>query len=90
MSRSSRRRVPNISDPWADMIASGEITPAEDSADVADEAPSDFGGDASAVLAEMRADERRGCTRIPGHARTWDNAAVPGCHPPGVGHLDRC
>ncbi len=53
------RLVPITSrDLWADMIASGRVTPAEDGADVADEAPGDYDVDASAALAEMRADER--------------------------------
>jgi prevent-host-death family protein len=52
------RLVPITSDAWADMIASGRVTPAEDDTDVADEAPEDYEVDASAVLAEMRADER--------------------------------
>lgn len=52
------RLVPITSDAWADMIASGQVTPAEDSTDVGDEAPDDYDVDASAVLAEMRADER--------------------------------
>ncbi len=52
------RLVPITSDAWADMIASGRVTPAEDGSDVADEPPANFAVDASAVLAEMRADER--------------------------------
>jgi prevent-host-death family protein len=52
------RLVPITSDAWADMIASGRVTPAEDDTDVADEAPEDYEVDASSVLAEMRADER--------------------------------
>ena len=52
------RLVPITSDAWADMIASGQVTPAEDSTDVGDEAPGKYDVDASAVLAEMRADER--------------------------------
>jgi prevent-host-death family protein len=50
--------VPVRSDPWADMVAAGRIAPAEDDADVADEAPSDYGVDASSVLASMRAEEQ--------------------------------
>ena len=52
------RLVPITSDVWADMIASGRVTPAEDGADVADEVPGKYDVDASAVLAEMRSDER--------------------------------
>ena len=50
--------VPVRHDAWSDMIASGRVTPAEDDTDIADEAPGDYDVDASAVLAEMRADER--------------------------------
>ena len=52
------RLVPVTADGWTDMIASGRVTPAEDGTDVADEAPGKYDVDASAVLAEMRADER--------------------------------
>ena len=52
------RLVPITSDAWADLIASGRVTPAEDHTDVADEVPGTYDIDASAVLAEMRADER--------------------------------
>lgn len=52
------RLVPITSDAWADMIASGRVTPADDGTDVADELPGKYDVDASAVLAEMRADER--------------------------------
>ena len=52
------RLVPITSDAWADMIASGRVTPAQDDTDVTDEAPGNYDVDASAVLAEMRADER--------------------------------
>lgn len=52
------RLVPITSDAWADMLASGRVTPAEDGTDVAEETPGDYEVDASAVLAEMRADER--------------------------------
>jgi prevent-host-death family protein len=52
------RLVPITSDAWADMIATGRVTPAEDDTDVADGPPGKYDVDASAVLAEMRADER--------------------------------
>lgn len=52
------RLVPITSDAWADMIASGRVTPAQDVTDVTDEAPGNYDVDASAVLAEMRFDER--------------------------------
>ena len=52
------RLVPVHSDAWADMVAAGRVTLADDAADVADEAPADYGIDASSVLASMRAQER--------------------------------
>lgn len=52
------RLVPVTGDPWADLVASGRIALAEDDADVADDAPVDYGVKASATLASMRADER--------------------------------
>ena len=52
------RLVPITTDGWADMIASGKVTPAEDGTDIADEIPGEYDVDASAVLAAMRADER--------------------------------
>ena len=52
------RIVPITGDPWADMIASGMVTPAEDDSDIADEMPGDYDVDASAALAALRADER--------------------------------
>ncbi|MDQ6727067.1 MAG: type II toxin-antitoxin system prevent-host-death family antitoxin [Actinomycetota bacterium] len=52
------RLVPITSDAWADLIASGRVTPAEVDCDVADEAPGNYDVDASGVLAGMRADER--------------------------------
>ena len=52
------RLVPITADAWADMIASGRVTLAEDGTDLADEAPGKYDVDASAVLAEMRAEER--------------------------------
>ena len=52
------RLVPVTSDAWVDMIASGRVTPAEDDTDVAAEMPGNYDVAASAVLAEMRAEER--------------------------------
>ncbi|MGQ0743433.1 MAG: type II toxin-antitoxin system Phd/YefM family antitoxin [Acidimicrobiales bacterium] len=52
------RIVPISSDAWAGMVASGRVTPAADGTDVTDEAPGEYDVDASAVLAEMRANER--------------------------------
>jgi prevent-host-death family protein len=52
------RLVPITDDPWADMIATGDITPAARGGDVRDIEPitSDF--DASQALAALRAGER--------------------------------
>jgi len=52
------RLVPVTTDAWADMIASGKVTPADDDTDVADEIPGQYDVDASAVLDLLRADER--------------------------------
>jgi prevent-host-death family protein len=52
------RLVPIHTDPWADLVAAGRVTPASDAADVADEVPADYGVDASAMLAAQRANER--------------------------------
>lgn len=48
------RLVPVSGDAWADMITDGRVTPAEDPADLVDEAPVDYGVDASGALAELR------------------------------------
>jgi hypothetical protein len=45
-------------DRWADMVATGKVSPAEDPADLVDEPPVDYGIDASAMLAAIRAEER--------------------------------
>ena len=50
--------VPVRGDTWADLVAAGRVTPAEDDTDIADEAPRDYDVDASATLAAMRDDER--------------------------------
>jgi prevent-host-death family protein len=52
------RLVPVGTDTWADMVASGRVTPAEDVTDVAHEPPGEYGVEASAVLAAMRAEQR--------------------------------
>jgi prevent-host-death family protein len=52
------RLVPVTADSWSDMIAARKVTLAGDDADIADEAPADYGIDASSTLAAMRADER--------------------------------
>ena len=45
-------------DTWSGMIAVGKVTLAADEADIAAEAPADYGIDASSGLAAMRTDER--------------------------------
>ena len=50
--------VPVRSDHWDDMVASGRVLLADTDADVLDERPVDYGIDASAALADARADER--------------------------------
>jgi prevent-host-death family protein len=50
--------VPVTADSWSDMVAARKVVLAADDADVADEAPADYGIDASSTLAAMRADER--------------------------------
>lgn len=49
--------VPIRTDAWDDLVASGRVSPAEDAADLTDEAPGRYGILASDVLAAMRADE---------------------------------
>ena len=50
--------VPLPADAWDGMVAAGKVTLAEDDVDVADEAPADYGIEASSVLASMRVEER--------------------------------
>ena len=50
--------VPIRTDVWDDLVTSGRVSLAEDSADVADETPGNYGVAASEALAAMRADER--------------------------------
>jgi len=50
--------VPVRRDEWQDLLASGRVVRPTEGGDVADEAPSDFGVDASGRLAAMREDER--------------------------------
>lgn len=52
------RLVPVHADVWADLVAQRRVSLAEESTDVADEAPGDYEVEPSAVLAAMRADER--------------------------------
>ena len=50
--------VPTHGDRWQDLVASGQVLAATGEGDVTDDAPSDYGIDASAQLAAMRAEER--------------------------------
>jgi prevent-host-death family protein len=50
--------VPVRTDVWEDLVASGRVSPAEDAADVTDEAPGDYHVAASEALVAMRAEER--------------------------------
>jgi prevent-host-death family protein len=43
---------------WQSLLASGRVSPPSEDGDVLDEAPADYGIDASAALAAMRDDER--------------------------------
>ena len=50
--------VPVPGDDWQALVASGRVSEPADGADVLDEAPTDFGLDASGALRAMRDDER--------------------------------
>lgn len=50
--------VPIANDRWQGLIESGRVLLPEDDADVVDEAPLDYGIDASAELAALREHER--------------------------------
>ena len=50
--------VPPRKDPWEELIASGRVLASTRAGSVLDEAPCDFGVDASARLAAMRKEER--------------------------------
>jgi prevent-host-death family protein len=52
------RLVPVSSDVWTDMVASGEVTLADDQTDLVDEVPGEYEVEASATLAAMRQHER--------------------------------
>jgi prevent-host-death family protein len=52
------RFVPPNADPHANSIVHRIVAPAEDDADITEEAPGDYNVDASVALAEMRATER--------------------------------
>ncbi len=49
--------VPVPDDPWEELLTSGAVRAPEEEGDVADQAPTDFGVHATAVLAAMREDE---------------------------------
>ena len=50
--------VPTPEDPWRELVASGQVIVARGEGGVLDDAPLDYGVDASARLAAMRTDER--------------------------------
>ena len=50
--------VPFRGDEWQDLLASGRVMAPSEDGDVLDEAPSDYGIDASRELAEIREHER--------------------------------
>lgn len=50
--------VPVHGDEWQHLLASGRVAPPTEDGDVLDEAPGDFGIDASDTLTAMREDER--------------------------------
>jgi len=50
--------VPIHQDWWQDLVASGQVLAATGEGDVVDDPPNDYGIDASARLAAMRAEER--------------------------------
>lgn len=50
--------VPTRADRWQELIASGQVIAAAGGGDVLDDPPGDYGADASARLADMRADGR--------------------------------
>lgn len=52
------RLVPAEGDDWDQLVATGAVTLAEPGADILDVTPADYGFDASAELAALRADER--------------------------------
>ena len=50
--------VPVRGDDWQDLLAAGRVVRPTQDGDVVDEAPSDFGIDASATLSAVRENER--------------------------------
>jgi prevent-host-death family protein len=52
------RIVPANADPWAELIAAGEVIPSSSDEDVLEELPGDFGPGLSAALEQLREHER--------------------------------
>jgi prevent-host-death family protein len=50
--------VPLSGDRWEDLLATGRVMPPSEAVDIADEAPADYGIDATGTLAAMRQLER--------------------------------
>ena len=50
--------VPVPTDDWQALVASGQVLPPADDGDILDEAPEDYGLDASGRLTAMRENER--------------------------------
>lgn len=50
--------VPVRSDEWQQLLSSGRVVPPTEAGDVLDDAPNDYGIDATGTLAAMREDER--------------------------------
>lgn len=50
--------VPIRGNEWQDLLASGRVIPPTEDGDILDEAPGDFGFDASGILAAMREEDR--------------------------------
>jgi prevent-host-death family protein len=50
--------VPTHQDRWQNLVASGQVIPAAVEGDLIDDAPEDYGIDASGQLSAMREDER--------------------------------
>jgi prevent-host-death family protein len=50
--------VPVTPDPWQHLLATGRVRPPESPGDLLDEAPTDYGFDASAELVALREQER--------------------------------
>ncbi len=56
--RAVARLVPVSADAWTDLVLSGRVVVPDGEVDVADEAPADYGVEASGVLVAMREEER--------------------------------